>query len=74
VALPGFQGAGNWSAFSEDQAFPVLLVIRPSEGEIRWMDVREALRRESPAARQLVSVGQRFDVMAVRGWRERALA
>jgi len=52
----------------------VLLVIRPSEGEIRWMDVREALRRESPAARQLVSVGQRFDVMAVRGWRERALA
>ena len=28
------------------QAFPVLLVIRNSEGEVRWMEVRDSLKRE----------------------------
>ena len=28
------------------QAFPVLLVIRNSEGEVRWMEVRDWLKRE----------------------------
>lgn len=27
------------------QAFPVLLVIRTSEGEVRWMEVRDRLKR-----------------------------
>ena len=29
------------------QAFPVLLVIRNSEGEVRWMEVRERGREEA---------------------------
>ena len=29
------------------QAFPVLLVIRNSEGEVCWMEVRDWLKRES---------------------------
>ena len=29
------------------QAFPVLLVIRNSEGEVRWMEVRDWLKRAS---------------------------
>ena len=29
------------------QAFPVMLVIRNSEGEVRWMEVRDWLKRES---------------------------
>jgi small GTP-binding protein len=60
-----------------DQAFPVLLVIRNSRGEVRWMEVRDWLRRESDngkkAVRQIVFEGERFDVMSVRRWRERAL-
>lgn len=60
-----------------DQAFPVLLVIRSSEGEVRWMEVRDWLKRESDngkmAVRQIVFEGERFDVMSVRRWRERAL-
>jgi uncharacterized protein DUF4365 len=57
-----------------DQAFPVLLVIRSSEGEVRWMEVRDYLKRESDngkkAVKQIVFTGERFDVMSVRRWRE----
>lgn len=61
----------------KDQAFPVLLVIRNSEGEVRWMEVRGYLRRESDngknPVKQIVFEGERFDVMSVRRWRDRAL-
>jgi small GTP-binding protein len=59
------------------QKFPVLLVIRNSEGEVRWMEVRDWLKRASDdgrkPVRQIVFAGERFDVMSVRRWRERAL-
>ena len=50
------------------QAFPVLLVIRNSEGEVRWMDVRE--REREKAGEQIDFEGERFDVMSVRQWRD----
>jgi hypothetical protein len=60
------------------QAFPVLLVVRNSEGEVRWMEVRERLKGESDGGRkpvrQLVFEGERFDVMSVRRWRDRVLS
>jgi small GTP-binding protein len=60
-----------------EQAFPVLLVIRTSDGEVRWMEVRDWLKRESDngkkAVKQIVFEGERFDVMSVRRWREQAL-
>jgi small GTP-binding protein len=56
---------------------PVYLVIRNSEGEIRWMEVRDWLRRETNRGkkpiRQIRFEGERFDVMAVRKLRERVL-
>jgi hypothetical protein len=59
------------------QAFPVLLVIRSAEGEIRWMEIRDWLKRESQdgkkTVKQIVFDGERFDVMGVRRWRERVL-
>ena len=59
------------------QAFPVLLVIRNSEGEVRWMEVRDWLKRASEngtkPVKQIVFEGERFDVMSVRRWRERVL-
>ena len=59
------------------QAFPVLLVIRNSEGEVRWMEVRGWLKRASDngqkAVKQFVFAGERFDVMSVRRWRERVV-
>ena len=60
-----------------DSPFPVLLVIRNSEGEVRWMEVRDWLKRASDngkkPVKQIVFEGERFDVMSVRRWRERVL-
>ena len=36
------------------QAFPVLLVIRNSEGEVRWMEVRDWLKRASENGKKVV--------------------
>jgi hypothetical protein len=61
-----------------DQAFPVLLVIRNSDGEVRWMEVRDWLKRASDngkkAVKQIVFAGERFDVMSVRRWRDTVLS
>ena len=55
----------------------MLLVIRNSGGEIRWMGVREWLKRASDEGkkplRQIVSEGERLDVMSVRRPRGGAL-
>ena len=65
------------SRYWMDQAFPVLLVIRDSEGEVRWMEVRDWLKRASgggkKSVKQIVFEGERLDVMSVRRWRERVL-
>ena len=61
-----------------EQPFPVMLVIRSSDGEVRWMEVREWLRRASNSGKHFVNQipfeGERFDVMSVRRWRDRILA
>ena len=55
----------------------MLLVIRNSKGEVRWMEVREYLKRESDDGKkpvsQIVFDGERFDVMSVRRWRDEVL-
>jgi hypothetical protein len=66
----------RWADYWRRQAYPVLLVIRTSDGEIRWMDVSEYLKRESAggkAVKQIAFAGERFDVMSVRRWRDKAL-
>ena len=59
------------------QGFPVLLVIRTSEGEVRWMRIDDSLKRESDngkkPVKQIVFKGDPFNVMGVRCWREWAL-
>ena len=37
-----------------EQRFPVMLVIRTSDGVIRWMEIREYLRRVSQGGKKLV--------------------
>lgn len=58
-------------------AFPVLLAIRNAGGEIRWMEVRDWLKRASDngkkPVKQIAFAGERFDVMSVRRWREKML-
>ncbi|MBI2426096.1 MAG: DUF4365 domain-containing protein [Candidatus Hydrogenedentes bacterium] len=60
-----------------DQAFPVMLVIRNSKGEIRWMEVREWLRRESEdgkkPVKEIIFDGEPFTEFSVRRWRDEVL-
>jgi hypothetical protein len=59
----------------QQQAYPVMLVIRTSDGEIRWMDVSAYLKREhgqgKKPATHIVFTGERFDVMSVRRYWDR---
>jgi small GTP-binding protein len=60
-----------------EQAFPVLLVIRTSDGETRWMEVRDWLKGASgdgkKPVKQIPFQSERFDVVSVRRWRDRVL-
>ena len=61
----------RWADYWQQQAYAVMLVIRTSDGEIRWMDVSAYLKRESAGGKtvkQIVFAGERFDVMSVRRW------
>ena len=59
------------------QEFPVLLVVRDFDDEVRWMEVRDWLKRESDNGKKpvgrIIFEGERFDVMSVRRWRDRLL-
>jgi Domain of unknown function (DUF4365) len=61
----------------QQQSYPVMLVIRTSDGEIRWMDVSEYLKRESGSGSkpitQIIFTGERFDVMSVCRFRDKTL-
>lgn len=54
-----------------------MLVIRNSEGQVRWMEIRDWLKKRSDNGKKpvkhIVFEGDRFDVMAVRCWRDVAL-
>jgi small GTP-binding protein len=80
----------SWVKYWLKQDYPVLLVIGtfPDEmderrggknrfADIRWMEVRDLLRRESKngtqPVKQIVFKGQRLDTLSVRDWRARAL-
>lgn len=55
----------------------MILLIRNSKGEIRWMEIRDHLKEVTDngkkQVRQIEFVGKRFDVMSVRRWRDKAL-
>lgn len=52
-------------------AYPVLLVIRNSDGRIRWMNVTEYLRRQRGSTRVIEFQGEDFNAGSVRQMRTR---
>jgi hypothetical protein len=60
-----------------EQAFPVILGIRNSEGEVRWMEGHGWLHRVKGTGRQaverIVFDGTSSDVMRVRRWQKQTL-
>jgi hypothetical protein len=53
------------------QAYPVMLVIRTSDGQIRWMNVTDYLKRHGPDTRQIVFEGEPFTALNVARLRDR---
>jgi GTPase SAR1 family protein/DNA-directed RNA polymerase subunit RPC12/RpoP len=59
-----------------ERKYPVMLVVRTSDGRIRWMDVRAYLQRERDAGRevkQIVFNGEPFTAATVRTMRDKVL-
>jgi hypothetical protein len=66
----------RWADYWQQQAYPVMLVIRTSDSHIRWMDVSAWLRRNTAGGRtvkQIVFEGERFDALTLRRWRDLVL-
>ena len=59
--------AEYWQA----QSYPVMLVIRTSDGKIRWMDVSDYLKRQEKKTRQIVFEGEPFTALSVVRLRDR---
>jgi hypothetical protein len=55
------------------QAYPVMLVIRTSDGKIRWMNVTDYLRQHGTAAKQIVFEGEPFTASNVAKLRDKVL-
>lgn len=59
------------------QIAPVMLVVRSSSGEIRWMEIREHLRERlekgKGAVKQIEFKGTRLDTESIMKWRESLL-
>ena len=55
------------------QAYPVMLVIRSSDGKIRWMNITEYLKRHGVDTKQVVFEGEPFTAPNVALMRNRVL-
>ncbi len=67
----------RWAEYWQQHAYPVMLVIRTSDGVIRWMNVTEYLRRESEGGkkpvRQIEFAGEPFVAEQLARMRDRVL-
>jgi hypothetical protein len=67
----------RWADYWQQQAYPVMLVVRTSDGTIRWMDVSAYLKNKSGPGKkrvtQIVFEGEPFTALGVRKIREAVL-
>ena len=55
---------------------PVMLVIRNSSGEIRWMEIRNHLRekiKKGESVKRIEFKGEQLDVASILKWRDHTL-
>jgi small GTP-binding protein len=62
--------AEYWQA----QAYPVMLVIRTSDGQIRWMNVTKHLQQQTKKTNRIIFDGEPFTAMSVVRLRDRLLS
>jgi hypothetical protein len=61
--------AEYWQA----QAYPVMLVVRTSDGQIRWMNVTDALRQQGTKTQQILFEGEPFTALNVMRLKDKLL-
>ncbi len=61
------------ATYWQDQPCPVMLVIRTSDGKIRWMNVTEYLKRHGKDTKQVIFDGEPFTALNVRRLGDRLL-
>lgn len=59
------------ATYWQSQAYPVMLVIRTSDGEIRWMNVTDYLQRSSKGTKQVVFDGEPLTALSLVRLRDR---
>ncbi|WP_408270254.1 DUF4365 domain-containing protein [Paraburkholderia sediminicola] len=63
----------RWAQYWQQQPCAVMLVIRTSEDDVRWMDISAYLKRraaQGETVTQIVFEGEKLDVTSVRRWRD----
>jgi GTPase SAR1 family protein len=63
----------RWVEYWLSHPGPVMLVIRTSDGKIRWMNVTDYLQRHGPDTRQVIFEGEPFTALNVVRARDRVL-
>jgi hypothetical protein len=66
----------RWAEYRQQQAYPVMLVVRTSDGVIRWMDVSAQLRERSKGGAPVTQIefeGAAVDVLDVLRKRDQVL-
>src|SRR5262249_12015059 len=66
----------RWAEYWQQQAYPVMLVIRTSDGNIRWMNVTEYLKRHSQGGKQVKQIvfdGEPFTAPSLQKMRDRLI-
>ena len=49
--------SARWADYWQQQAYPMMLVIRTVDGEIRWMDVRAYLNHSNQSSDRFLHEG-----------------
>ena len=62
------------SEYWRDQDYPVMLVIRNSDGQIRWMNVTDYLKRSKKNTRRIIFDGEPFTALSVVRLRDRLIS
>jgi hypothetical protein len=64
----------RWAEYWAAQAYPVMLVIRTSDGEIRWMNVTNYQKKHGKNIKQIVFDGESFTALNVVNLRNKVLS
>ena len=63
----------RWAEYWQAQAYPAMLVIRTSDGQIRWMNVTDYLKQHGKEVKQITFEGEPFTALSLVRLRDRVL-